>query len=322
MTKMMRSILMALAAALLIQAPVEAQGPPEAVLKRIRMVTVATPDVARARDWYAKWLDYKPAGAGKISERMAAQWGLLAMAGREYVLMQPASGEDVYLRIAAIDPPARPAPLISPGWTAIEIGVADVDASYARLKDSGAEVLAGPEGIGVGAIRAFQIKGPAGEVLYMTGNTGDRLKSNHPELKGAIDRPFIMVMGGPDRAAIKAFYRELFRLGDQGDLSLTVRILNNALKRPAETRTELSVLVMSERGNKIEIDQFPPDLPERPKAMGQFPPGIAMVSFSVADLSALPASWRAMPDTTYGDNMAGTLSGPAGELIELIADRK
>ncbi|MBM3512356.1 MAG: hypothetical protein FJX59_01425 [Alphaproteobacteria bacterium] len=316
---MMRSMLIALVAALLPAAAV-GQGPPDAILKRIRMVTVATPDVDGAQNWYVRHLDYKPARRGKISDRMAGAWGLLAMGGRDYALLQPASGEDVYIRLAAIDRPATPAPLISPGWTAIEIGVADVDASFARLKNAGVEILATPDGIGVGAIRAFQVKGPAGEVVYLTGNTGDRLKSNHPELKSPIDRPFIMVMCGPSRTELKSFYMDLFRLGDQGDLSLTVRILNDALKRPADTKTDLSVLVMRERGNKLEIDQLPPDLPERPKAMGQFPPGIAMVSFTVDDISALPAAWRAQPDNTYGEARAGTLSGPAGELIELVED--
>lgn len=319
---MRRLILTGLIALALAPTATIAQGPPEAVLKRIRMVTVATSDVNQAEAWYVRHLDYKPTRRGKISDRMAAAWGLLAMGGREFALLQPAGGEDVYIRLAAIDPPARPVPLISPGWTAIEIAVADLDASFAKLKNAGVEILAAPDGIGVGAIRAFQVKGPAGEVVYLTGNSGDRLKSNHPEPKSAIDRPFIMVMGGPSRAELKTFYRDLFRLGDQGDLSLTVRILNNALKRPADTKTDLSVLVMSERGNKLEIDQLPPDLPERPKAMGQFPPGIAMVSFSVSDISALPAAWRAQPDNTYGEVRAGTLSGPAGELIELVEDRK
>lgn len=45
---MMRSMLIALVAALLPAAAV-GQGPPDAILKRIRMVTVATPDVDGAR---------------------------------------------------------------------------------------------------------------------------------------------------------------------------------------------------------------------------------------------------------------------------------
>lgn len=319
---MVRLLLTWLVAAVVFSFTAVAQGPPDAVLKRIRMVTVATPNVDAAVAWYEKWLDYKPTRKGAISDRMASSWGLPGMTGRAFALLQPASGEDVYLRIAAIDPPARPAPLIGWGWTAIEIAVADVDASFEKLKQSGAEVLAAPDGIGVGVIRAFQVKGPAGEVLYLTGNTGDRLKSNHPEPKSPIDRPFIMVMGGPDRLALKSFYREIFRLGDQGDLTLNVRVINNAFKRPAAEKTDLSVLVMAERGNKLEIDQLPANAVAKPRTMGQLPPGIAMVSFSVADLDAIPAAWRNPPDNTYGEVRGGVLSGPADELIELVEDRK
>jgi len=253
---------------------------------------------------------------------MATSWGAPAMAGREFALMQPASGEDVFIRLASIDPVPAFTQLATYGWNATEIVVADVDASFAKFQKAPELILAAPDGIGLGAIRAFQVKGPSGEVLYLTGNTGDRLKSNHPEPTSPIGRPFIMIVGGPDRAALKKFYLDTFNLGDQGDLQLTVRVLANYFKLPPTQKFELSVVTMSERGNKIELDQLPPAAVERPRNPGQLPPGTAMVSFSVADLDVIAAPLMDAPRGNYGKVRSACCRGPANEWIELVEDRK
>jgi hypothetical protein len=52
------------------------------------------------------------------------------------------------------------------------------------------------------------------------------------------------------------------------------------------------------------------------------PPGIVSTTFAVADLDALKVDWIAPPTRheglAYQGKRAGTLRGPAGELIELI----
>jgi catechol 2,3-dioxygenase-like lactoylglutathione lyase family enzyme len=303
-------------------APAFAQGPPTAKLKRIRMVTMGTPNLESAVAWYQQWLDYKPGRRGKIAEGMAASWGAPGMAGRDFVLMQPSSGEDVSIRLASIDPVPAFNQLATLGWNATELVVADLDASFKKFQAAPAQILEAPDGIGLGAIKAFQVKGPSGEVLYLTSNTGDRLKSNHPEPTSPIGRPFIMIVGGRDLKELKKFYLETFDLGDQGDLQLKVRVLNNYFKLPEDTKTDIAVVVLSERGNKIELDQMPKATVERPKTMGQLPPATAMVSFSVADLDTIAAPLLDAPRNNYGKVRSACCKGPAGELIELVEDRK
>jgi catechol 2,3-dioxygenase-like lactoylglutathione lyase family enzyme len=304
-----------------------AQGPAAAKLKRIKAATVATPDVSAAARWYAGALGYRIAERNVISPALAAAWGAPAMAGRTMVTLLPESGADVPIRIVEIDPMPAPEPLTTWGWSAIEIAVQDVDALYARLKRGWLappiRLLGEPRALSPGSpIVAMQLRGPAGEVLYLTANTGDRLKSNHPEPRSMVDRTFIAVLAGPDLAALKTFYRDRFALGDQGDMTLPVPSRAVAHGLPADHPYTISVVVLAERGNKIELDGFPPGATgPRPQWPGQLPPGTAMMSFSVAGFDGLDGATIAPPAALYGSLRAATFRGPAGELTELIADR-
>ena len=101
-------------------------------LKRITMATIGAPDVARVKAWYGDWLDYVLVDEGRVPEA----WGAPASAGRPYVVLGPASGEDVYVRAVEIDPVPEFKTLTTHGWAAIEITVADVDAVMTKLMGS------------------------------------------------------------------------------------------------------------------------------------------------------------------------------------------
>jgi len=165
----------------------------------------------------------------------------------------------------------------------------------------------------------MQVLGPAGEVVYLTGNTGDRAASNHPEPKTLIDRIFIMVLAGPDKPALKTFYMDKFGLGDQGDLAFPVKVLAEAQGLPADHIYDLSVLVASERGNKLELDQYDPQFGARPGPPDQLLPGVAMTTFEVESFDGLAVDFVQAPATLYDGYEAATFIGPAGELTELVA---
>ncbi len=165
----------------------------------------------------------------------------------------------------------------------------------------------------------MQVLGPADEVVYLTGNIGDRAASNHPEPKTLIDRIFIMVLAGSDRPALKQFYIDRFKLGDQGDLAFPVGVLSDAQNLPADHIYDLSVLVTSERGNKLELDQYEPQFGARPVTTGQLPPGIAMTTFEADSLDGLDVEFISPPGPLYDGYVAATFIGPAGERTELVA---
>jgi len=86
--------------------------------------------------------------------------------------------------------------------------------------------------------------------------------------------------------------------------------------------TPLATSGLAERGNLIEFDGYSSRTRARPVEPGQLPPGIVSTTFAVADLDALKVDWIAPPTRhaglAYQGKRAGTLRGPAGELIELI----
>ena len=289
-------------------------------LKRIKMATVGAPDVAKMEAWYTDWLDYQVVERGVVSGPLAESWSAPGNAGRPYVLLGPASGEDVFVRAVEIDPVPDFKTLTTHGWAAIEITVSDVDKVMDRLQRSPFRIIGPPHALTpTSPIRAMQVIGPAGEVVYLTGNTGDRAASNHPEIKTFIDRIFIMVLAGPDLVVLKKFYLEAFHLGDQGDLAFPVSVLADAQGLPADHIYSLSVLVAAERGNKLELDQYAPQFGVRPGSADQLSPGVAMTTFEANSLDNLAVDFIRPPALLYEGYTAATFFGPAGERTELIA---
>jgi hypothetical protein len=289
-------------------------------LKRIKMATLGAPNVDDVESWYSAWLDYVVVERGSISTKMAESWGLAASAGRRFVILGPESGEDVHIRAVEIDPVPDFNTLTTWGWAAVEITVADVDEVMRKLEGSPFKILGLPRELtSASPIRAMQVLGPADEVIYLTGNVGDRVSSNHPEPKALIDRIFIMVLAGPDRPALKKFYHETFGLSDQGDYAFPVQVLSDAQGRPLDHKFDLSVLVASERGNKLELDQYDAPAGARPGPANQLSPGVAMTTFEADSLDGLSVDFIAPPSALYEGYLSATFIGPAGERTELIA---
>ena len=127
------------------------------------------------------------------------------------------------------------------------------------------------------------------------------------------------MLAGPDVSALKKFYQDTFQLGDQGDLSFPVKVLADAQGLPADHSFALSVLVASERGNKLELDQYDPPSGARPGPADQLPPGVAMTTFEVDSFDGLNVDFIAPPAPLYEGYHAATFIGPAGERTELVA---
>ena len=111
-----------------------------------------------------------------------------------------------------------------------------------------------------------------------------------------------------------------------GKLSLTnidrqklEEIVADAQGLPADHVFDLSVLVASERGNKLELDQYEPQFGARPGPSDQLPPGVAMTTFEADSLQNLAVDFITPPAPSYEGYHAATFIGPAGERTELVA---
>jgi catechol 2,3-dioxygenase-like lactoylglutathione lyase family enzyme len=286
------------------------------MLKSIAIVTIAVTRLSGIESAYENYLGYDTVERGAVSADLAELWGAPASSGKPYLLMQPESGQPVYLRFIEGPPVEGYAPMTTLGWNATEILVKDPDAIAARLEDSPFEIIGPPKDLwdAPDAPRAAQAIGPGNELLYLTRN-------NNFEILTDVDRVFIMVLAGASMPAMQNFYGGVFGL-EVGDATpFQISVVSQAQGLPAETAYPLAVARVSS-SFLIELDEYTPASPARPVDPGSLPPGISMVSFEVDDLDRFNVKWRGQPRAVavmpYGGREAAVLSGPAGEWIELI----
>lgn len=296
------------------------------MLDAIIAVTLAAPDLASTERAYTAQLGYQLVERATVSRSLASGWGAKAMRGREYVLLQPASGEAVYLRIVDADTPAPGfAPLRTFGWNANEILVEDPVALAPLLREP-FRIIGSPRPLDFNPnIVAMQVTGPAGEVAYFTRIPPTGSVFNLGSAKSFVDRTFIVVTGGPDVDASRAFYRDVLKMPTTDPVPTKIQVLQDAYGLPREAQTRIGI-VRFPSSFLIELDQYPPAAVRRPTRRGHLPPGIAMVTFAVKSLDGVKLPWKVKPkvrpERPYNGHRAGILVGPAGEWIELVETAK
>jgi len=268
------------------------------------------------RGWEA-FLDHRPGAAAPLPDSTARRWAAPRLSGARSVWLRNALDEP-WLRLVEDEAAAPRPPFRDPGWQALEVAVSGVDDLALRLADSPFTCLGEPANLDVSdAIRAMQVLGPAGEVLYLTEVRDAVPGFELPAARCPIDRLFIPVLLAPDRAAASARYG---RLGGPVPRTFDTRIgvLNRARGLAAATRHPVATLQLA-GANLIEIDELP-GLP--PPAAGPAA-GIATVAFATK-ARALPADASGHlgsgveADAPYAGRTVHGYRGAAGEHFELI----
>jgi catechol 2,3-dioxygenase-like lactoylglutathione lyase family enzyme len=314
----------------LLALPVAAQpaAEPKPLLKRIKMVTVGAPDVGKAQSWYKDGFGYRVREEGKVPPALAESWGAPKAAGRPMVLMSTDASPDVFIRIVETAAVPGYKPMTSWGWNSFELVINDIDAVHARMKGSPFTVLGEPAPLKSSpSIKVMQVQGPANDVWYMANETGDRTKSTLPDPGGPIGRPFIVILAGADIEKVRDWYADVFQIAKASIRESGGKVVPHALGLPEGSSLPISLLALGEPGNRIQLDGYKTyGVGARPRTPGHLPPGNAMVSFSVDDLGSIKATTLAKPASIPGAGYQGartaTLAGPAGELIELIEEKR
>ena len=296
------------------------------MLKTILMVTIMASDLATVERAWRDEMSYHAVDQGAVPPALAASWNAPALAGRPYLIMQPASGEPVFLRFIEEPSNGDYQPLKTEGWNAVEILVQDPDGLAEALAGSRRFKVVGPPRYLTDQqnIKAMQVLGPAGELIYFT-DVGSPQKSGFglQPARTWVDRVFIMVVGARDLSALRDFYSATLGLTTTAPVPYRIGVLSKAYKLPDETLHKLSIAQISDRF-LIELDEYPAAAQPARSPAGSLPPGIAMVTFEVDEWrSDLP--WLAAPGPRasfpYGGRRAGVLTGAAGEYIELVERR-
>ncbi len=241
--------------------------------------TMVVPDLDAATAAYADFLGYRGAPAAAVGTASAETWGCPTAAAARSVTLYPESGERRFLRLVEGDAPGFE-PSTTPGWTAVEIVVQDLDALAARLAHSPFEIVGPPATLDfdfTDKIRAMQVVGPGGAMLYLTQIDGAIPGFDLPPALSFVGQPFIMVLGGATIAAAAEPYTE--RGGTLGPvLAARIEVLARAQAQSLERRYDLATIALADR-SLIEVDAFPPGLAPRPLSSIGLPAGIAMASF-------------------------------------------
>jgi hypothetical protein len=275
----------------------------DAAIGPIALVTVASPDLAASEEAYVRYFDYRPGQRGRVSRAQACAWGRPDTEGARFVTLHPRGGEDFGFRF--VETPAVPGyrAFTSFGWNAAELIVRDVDALVPPLTASPFEILGPPQDLSFSdAIRAMQVRGPAGEILYLTQFKRSLASLPAPSARCDVDQVFIVIVGGPSLGDLLEFYTSRFGVPEPQRMESRVKAMSEAFGLSPEHRYPIAALPL--RGHcYIEADQMPP-LARPPVAAGKhLPPGIAIVSFRSEECES-PAC----------------VTGPAGELIEVLPD--
>lgn len=292
----------------------------------IRATTLTVADLVTSRDLYCDWLDYTCVETGQVSDALAKSWGAPKTAGCAYVVLQPASKREIYIRL--IEQPAVPEykPLRSYGWAAIEICNQDTLAVNERMERSPFKIIGPPRELdGMPAIFPMQVEGPDQEIVYLTEIRDDLAEYDLPRAQSLIDSLFILVLACSDMEATGAWMQKHLVIDKGRSIELIYSMINNAFNLPSDRKHTIATLKHG-RDVFLEIDQYPEATIARPTHEGMLPPCAAIASFRHPDFEAVmdanEGHWVSPPTIRqgiiYNGKRVGTLRDPDGTLIEMI----
>jgi len=293
------------------------------MLKSITAVTYSVKDLESSRSAFERWLNYRTVESGRVDPLLAARWNSAQIAGRPFSLMQPASGEAVFLRLVETTPVPGFAPLLTYGWNAAELHVQDVFALAESLEGSPFRIIGGPRDLlDNGAVIAMQVLGPGNELLYLTQLNHEGMRQTYGRAESPVGRVFIVVLGARDQQETLEFYRPM-SIRTTARKAFKINVLAQAHGMDSEvSRFDIASAVLSEPF-RVEVDDYPDSATERPVPAGGLPPGLSLVSFEVERQSGteLPVGldWREGPaGPPYLGRRFAVTTGSSGEWLELI----
>lgn len=286
-------------------------------LGRIRAVTIVCPTLDAAVDAYREYLDYRVIERGVVPAVLAAAWAAPAVVDRRYVVLGPASGADTYLRFVEIPESPAYAPYSAYGWNAIELTVQDCDAAVAKLARGPFQVVGQPHDLGFsnGALRAGQLQGPVGEILYLTEVRRPMPGFELPSARSLIDRVFIVVLHGSSAEYGISDYRARFGNEGSGAFDVTVDFMAEFQGLDRQHTYRIGTLSLAP-GFYLEFDGSPAHIGARVTPDASLPPGIAMVTLETAARTGAAGNWPSGP--VYESRAVTRTAGPFGEWLELI----
>jgi hypothetical protein len=288
----------------------------------LRAATLSVADIDATAERYLRYFDYAVVEDGPIDLALARSWAAPACAHRRQVVLQPASGADVFIRLVQADRDPGYRPLRTYGWAALELCVQDVLAVAERLRAGPFEIIGPPRQVpGLPAIHPMQVQGPDAEIVYLTEIKVGGPGSGLPTARAPVDTLFIVVAACADIGVSARWFEHQLGLSVSPEVAIPYRMLARAFDLPA-TQLHRLATAMFDGAICLELDQYPPAAEVRACRPGELPPGVGICTFAVPSLDAVPGPWLSKPVVhsgfIYGGNRCGSLMGPDGLLVELV----
>ncbi len=288
----------------------------------LKCATHVVGDIDDAIARYERWMEYRTVEQGQVPADLAAAWAAPASAGRRYAVLQPASGDAVFLRFVEGDPVPEYAPIRTYGWAAIELCVTDVEAVNEKMLQSPFEVIGPPKPLdGFATVKPMQVRGADQETVYLTQILQPGPDTGLPEPKSLVDRPFIIVLACPDLRKTAQWVKDVLGLSMINPVAIRYSMIEKAFGLPETAKTELTT---ARGGGQVflELDQYPEAATERPRHAGALPPGVAITTMLYPDFDRLEGHWASAPvvreGAVYGGKRSGVLVTPEGALLEVV----
>jgi len=286
------------------------------------IATIGVPDVAAAQAMYQEAIGLEEVRTGKVSEQVAESWGAPAMQGRPWAMLRCESDEPTFrIRIVQVDPVPGYRAMATWGLNAIEMISKDIYAVNERVLSAGFKVIGEPRPLSekYASVHAMQMTGPGQELFYFASDVTGENEFGLIKANSLVDRIFNAVVGTPNFIGSRLFYGTALGM-DLGDaFKFKVRMVADALGYDRDQAIELGSARGRWPGSSIELDAYPVSMSgPRPRAKGQLPPGVSMISLATDDFDAVAVSFIAPPQVLYGGGRVASFVGPAGEWVELI----
>lgn len=276
--------------------------------------TLISPDLQAACSAYQAQLGLHVSKPGELDAETARVLGLDDLHGHAVAWLANEAGEPI-LRLIEDSQAVPREPMFHHGWLSLEVLVGDVDTLADGLQPP-FRVLGPPADLELSpAIRAAQVLGPCGEMLYLTQIKAAVPPFDLPMSDARVSRPFVGVMSTPDRSASQAAWAALAdHAGWSFDTKVTV--LNRALGKPLQGQYPVAVVPLAGQ-SMVEIDQV--ELSTQP--MPERRAGLHSLTWRLpATANGIGEHWQfvgSFDDAVTGERRVG-LRGPAGEHIELL----
>ena len=148
-----------------------------------------------------------------------------------------------------------PTPFAVPGWSAMEVLVKDLDALFEQLP-AAFTVLNPPAALSFSdQIRAMQVAGPAGELIYFTEVSGEVPGFALPTPTRQVNQCFVMINAVTDIQQSIAFYARLLECEAPSPMPARVSIMSRTNGLDEEYRHDIAPIALGP-GQLFELDQW------------------------------------------------------------------